>query len=135
MNPFERIEEMKEILKSEVINNGIKGSDTITQAEHYKRMLGMLSILEEELEQAEYNYQVESINREVKTFDEQAVLYSQLNEDVVIFQPVQTNEEYTMVDLQSLADVLRKLHDSGQIKENIILLPPDINVFRAVLAK
>ena len=135
MNPFERIEEMKQILKAEVKNNGIKGSDVITQAEHYKRMLGMLSILQEELKQAQYHYQIESIKNEIKTFDELTVLHYQLNEDVVIFQPVATTNEISAIDMQSLADVLTQLRNNGQIKENIIVLPPDINIFRAVLSQ
>lgn len=135
MNPFERIEEMRQTLKAEVINNGIKGSDCITQAEHYKRMLGMLNILEEEMKDAEYHYQVESVNHTIKTFEELTVLQRQLNEDVIIFQPVVAQDEFSAVDMQSLAEVLTRLRDSGQIEENIILLPPNINVFKAVLAK
>lgn len=135
MNPFERIKEMKEILKAEVQNNGIKGSDVITQAEHYKRMLGMLTILEEEMKDAEYNYEIESIDHEVRTFGELIVMQRQLNDKVLIFQPVVTEEELTAVDMQSLADVLRQLKDSGEIKENMILMPPDINIFRARLAQ
>ena len=134
MNPFERIEEMRQALKSEVISKEIKLSDCISQAHHYRRMMNMLNILEEELKNAEYNYQIKSIGNEVKTFGELAVLQSQLNEEVIIFQPVAT-EEITMIDMQSLADVLKKLRDDGQIKENIILLPPNINVFRAVLSQ
>lgn len=134
MNPFERIEEMRQTLKSEVISKEIKGSDYISQAHHYQRMMNMLNILEEELKNAEYNYQIKSIDNKVKTFEELAVLQSQLNEDVIIFQPVAT-EEFTMIDMESLADVLKKLRDDGQIKENIILLPPNINVFRAVLSQ
>lgn len=135
MNPFERIEEMRQTLKAEVKNNGIKGSDYITQAEHYKRMLGMLNILEEEMKDAEYHYQVESVNHTIKTFEELTVLQRQLNEDVIIFQPVVAQDEFSAVDMQSLAEVLTRLRDSGQIEENIILLPPNINVFKAVLAK
>ena len=135
MNPFERIEEMRQTLKAEVKNNGIKGSDYITQAEHYKRMLGMLNILEEEMKDAEYHYQVESVNHTIKTFEELTVLQRQLNENVIIFQPVVAQDEFSAVDMQSLAEVLTRLRDSGQIEENIILLPPNINVFKAVLAK
>jgi hypothetical protein len=135
MNPFERIEEMRQTLKAEVINNGIKGSDCITQAEHYKRMIGMLNILEEEMKDAEYHYQVESVDNTIRTFEELTVLQKELNDDVIIFQPVVAADEFTAADMQSLADVLTHLRDTGQIKENMILLPPNINVFRAVLAE
>lgn len=134
MNPFERIEEMREVLRTEVKSKNIKGSDYITQAEHYKRMMGMLNILEEEMKEAEYNYQVEALDHTVTTFEELTVLQKQLNEDVIIFQPVGDMNEISAIDMQSLADVLTKLRDSGQIKENIIVLPPNINTFRAKLA-
>ena len=123
MNPFEYINDMKQMLKTEVKEKGIQPNDTITQKEHYTRMLNMLNILEEELKSAEYNYQIESINGEITTFNELAVSKSQLNEDVIIFQPSAVTEDFSMVDMQSLADVLTKLRDDGQIKENIILLP------------
>jgi len=133
MNPFERIEEMKSVLKAEFKNNGINPDEVITQKEHYKRMYGMLSILAEELKNAEYNYEIESLNQEIRTFGELAVTERQLNDEVLIFQPIAT-EDFSANDMQSLADVLRHLRDSGQIKENMIIIPPDINIFRAKLA-
>ena len=69
----------------------------------------------------------------VKTFDEYIVLQRQLNEDIIIFQP--TTSDISSIDMCSLADILTKLRDSGQVKENIVLLPPDINVFRAKLSR
>lgn len=135
MNPFERIKEMKEILKAEIKNNGIKSNDTITQMEHYKRMVNMLNVLEKEMEDAEYHYQVESIDRTVTTFDDFTVFHQQLNDDVLIFQPMTLSEDdLSIIDMQSLADTLRHLHESGQIKENILLLPPNINILKAKLA-
>lgn len=136
MNPFERIEEMRQALKAEIKNNNIKSDDYIKQIEHYKRMVGMLNILEEEMKDAEYNYQIESIDSKVKVFDELTVLQQELNDNVIIFQPVAINDvELSAIDMQSLADILTKLRDSGEIKENILLLPPNINVFKAKLAK
>lgn len=135
MNPFERIEEMKGILKSEIINNNIKGDDVITQKEHYSKMVNMLNVLKEEMKDAEYNYQIESVNHTIQTFEELSVFQMQLNEDVIIFQPIASYDEFTTIDMQSLADVLKHLRDSGQIKENIILLPPNISVFRAKLSQ
>lgn len=132
MSPFERIEEMKGILKAEIKNNGIKPDDVITQKEHYERMYSMLSILSEELKDAEYNYEIESIDQKIHTFEELAVTRRQLNDSILIFQPVAT-EDFAAKDMQSLADVLRHLKDSGEIKEDMILIPPDINVFRAKL--
>lgn len=139
MNPFEHINELKQFIMTEVKNAGINknylGKD-ISEAEHYKQMLNMLNILENDMAEAEYNYQVESINHEVKVFNELTVLQKELNEDVIIFQPIAVGEtELSAIDMQSLADVLTKLRDSGEIKENILLLPPNINVFKAKLAK
>lgn len=133
MNPFEKIEEMKQILATEIKSNNIKGSDTITQAEHYKRMVNMLNILKEELKTAEYNYQAEKINGNIKTFDEFAVVEKQLNDKILIFQPV-AGDEFRAADMKSLADVLKQLKEDGQIEENIMLLPPDVEVLRAILA-
>ena len=139
MNPFERIDELGRAIMAEVknagINNNYQGS-TITQAEHYKEMLNMLALLKKEMAEAEYNYQVESVNHEVKIFEELTVLQKELNDDVIIFQPIAIGEEeLSAIDMQSLADVLKTLRDSGEIKENILLLPPNINVFRAKLEK
>lgn len=136
MNPFEYIKEMKDAIIAEMKNKDlVENEGLFTAAEHYNRMLNMLSILEEEMKGAEYNYEVESINHSIKTFDEFTVLQKQLSDDVIIFQPVASNnDEITCVDMQSLADILRQVHDNGQIKENIILLPPNVNTFRAKLA-
>jgi hypothetical protein len=134
MNPFEYIDEMKEVLKQEVKTKNIKGGDYITQAEHYKRMFGMLDILKEELAQAEYNYQIKTVNGKVKTFEEHVVLEKKLNDEVLVFQPVGTDEEIRTIDMQSLADCLRTLQEKDLIKETMILVPPNVNIFRAVLA-
>lgn len=133
MNPFDKIDEMKQILASEIKTNNIKKTDTITQEEHYKRMLNMLNILKEELKTAEYNYQAEKIQGAIKTFDEFTVTEKQLNDSVIIFQPIAT-DEFRAADMESLANVLTKLKEDGQITENIMILPPDIEVLRAVLA-
>lgn len=119
---------------SEAKNALSKENQTITVKEHYDYIYKMLLLLERDLKDAEYNYQVESLNHKVKTFEELTVLEKELNDDVIIFQPVVGEDEITALDMNSLADVLKKLRDDGQIKENILLLPPNINVFRAVLA-
>lgn len=119
---------------SEAKNALSKESQTITVKEHYDYIYKMLLLLERDLKDAEYNYQVESLNHKVKTFEELTVLEKELNDDVIIFQPVIGEEDITALDMNSLADVLKRLRDDGQIKENILLLPPNINVFRAVLA-
>lgn len=137
MNPFERINEMKQAIEAEVKSKGLEEMQGLfTAKEHYGRMFNMLSILEKDLKDAEYHYEVESVNYKIKTFEEMTVLQKDLNEDVIIFQPIAIGEEeLSAIDMQSLSDVLVQLRDAGQIKENMILLPPNINVFRAKLAE
>ena len=134
MNPFERINEMKEILKTEITSNNINKNDFIALDVHYKKMMNMLNILEKDLKNAEYNYEVESINHEVTTFEEHVVLERKLNDNVVIFQPVNTGDTLAMADIESLIKILTELRNNNIIKEDIIVLPPDVNVFRAKLA-
>lgn len=133
MNPFERIKEMKDVIKTEIANNN---QESFTAKEHYNRMINMLNIIEVELENAEYNYEVESAHGKITTFSEFIVTQKNLNENVIIFQPIAVDDaELSNIDMQSLADILKTLRDNGEIKENILLLPPNINVFRAVLAQ
>ena len=135
MNAYEYIQELKQV----IVNNAKDPSNQdkqMTYKEHCLSLYSTLSVLEKELEMAEYNYQVETVDGEVMTFDEAAFMKKQLNDEVVIFQPVGlTEEEITAVDMESMADILRKLHDSNIIKENIVLLPPNVRIFRAKLAK
>ena len=135
MNAYEYIQELKQV----IVNNAKDPSNQDKQMTYKEHCLGLystLSVLEKELEMAEYNYQVETVDGEVMTFDEAAFMKKQLNDEVVIFQPVGlTEEEITAVDMESMADILRKLHDSNIIKENIVLLPPNVRIFRAKLAK
>ena len=135
MNAYEYIQELKQV----IVNNAKDPSNQDKQMTYKEHCLGLystLSVLEKELGMAEYNYQIETVDGEVMTFDEATFMKKQLNDEVVIFQPVGlTEEEITAVDMESMADILRKLHDSNIIKENIILLPPNVRIFRAKLAK
>lgn len=133
MNPFEYINEMRATLEEKkAVATGT--SARLSAEQHYQEMINMLDILSIEMQQAEYNYQIKTVDQKIKTFDEHVVIQKQLTEDVLIFQPVGSEDEIRTIDMQSLADVLRRLHDSDIIKENMILLPPNVNVFRAVLA-
>lgn len=137
MNPFEQIEELRQTLKIEAVNKGIENEEKVFSIkEHYGHMINMLNVLEKELENAEYNYQVECVNQTIKTFGELTVFQKDLNDDVIIFQPIALGEdELASIDMQSLADVLLQLKNTDQIKENMLILPPNINVFRAKLAR
>lgn len=135
MNPFYYIEELKETIKNQLASVA-KTPTRISAEQHYQEMLNMLDLLSTEMQEAEYNYEVESVKHQVKIFDELTVLQKELTDDVLIFQPIAIGEsELSAIDMQSLAEVLTKLRDDGMIKENILLLPPNINVFRAKLAK
>lgn len=135
MNAFEYIQELKQV----VVNNAKDPSNQNKQLSYKEYCSGLyntLCVLEKELEMAEYNYEIESVNGEVTTFDEMSFLQKNLNDKVIIFQPVAlTEEELTAIDMQSMADVLKKLHDNDIIKENMVIIPPNINIFRAKLAK
>lgn len=139
MNPFERINELKQVIFGEIKSAGINknfAGKSMTEAEHYKRMLNMLNILETEMGEAEYHYEVEALDHSVMTFEEHTVFQKELNNNVIIFQPINVGEdEISMLDMESLSNILVKLRDSGEIEENIIILPPNVNVFRAKLAR
>lgn len=138
MNPFEHIKELRSLLKTEVKEKNINKFNTeptITEAEHYSRMLNLLAIIEKDLESAEYNYKIElNGHSKVHTFKEMSFLQSNLNDDVILFQPI-SEDVLSNTDMKSLADILSKLRDTEQIKQNMIILPPGINVFKAVLVK
>ena len=99
--------------------------------------MNMLNVLEQEMEHAEYNYQVTGVNyKDILTFGELTVMQKELSEEVLIFQPIAVGEaELSAVDMQSLADVLTKLRNNGTISQNMLLLPPNINIFKAVLKR
>ena len=134
MNPFEYIKELKQVVTTNATNPDNKGK-TISYEEHCAGLMNMLNVLESEMEQAEYNYQVTGINyQEITTFGELTVMQKELSNEVLIFQPIAVGEaELSAVDMQSLADVLKKLRDNGTITQNMLLLPPNINIFKAVL--
>ena len=134
MNPFEYIKELKQVVTTNATNPDNKDK-TISYEEHCSGLMNMLNVLESEMEQAEYNYQVTGVNyQEVITFGELTVMQKELSNEVLIFQPIAVGEaELSAVDMQSLADVLKKLRDNGTITQNMLLLPPNINIFKAVL--
>lgn len=134
MNPFEKINQMKDILKEE--SKSVNASDTISYFEHYQKMLNMLTILSEELKNAEYNYVIEDMDTDnVQTFNEMKFNISKLTESLLIMQPAsQDLEQLGAIDVSSLLNVLKSLKESDKIKEDIIFIPPFINVLKAKLA-
>lgn len=136
MNPFEYIKELKQVVTANATNPENKDK-TISYQEHCNGLMNMLNVLESEMEHAEYNYQVIGINySDIHTFGELTVMQKELSDEVLIFQPIAVGEaELSAVDMKSLADVLTQLRDNGTINQNILLLPPNINIFKAVLKR
>lgn len=134
MNAFEYINELKQVVMKNAADPDNQGK-TMTYQEHCEGLLNTLNVLEMEMEHAEYNYVVQSVEQKVTTFDELVVLQKDLTDDVIIFQPIAIGEaELSAIDMKSLADILTQLRDQGVIEQNMILLPPNINVFKAKLA-
>lgn len=138
MNAFEYISELKQNIESK--KNSINGTDitnqSISMEKHLEEMLNLLNVIETELEMAEYNYEVESVDQSIETFEDYTLIKAQLSNDVLIFQPLPLDDErLSAIDLDSIANILQKLRDANIIKEDMILLPPDIKVFRAKLKK
>ncbi len=130
MNAFEYIDEIRNVIESST-----DGGDVISKQEAYQMVLNVLDMLTTELKDVEYNYAVETVGGEVITFDNFTVLHKRLNDSVIIIQPIPMGEEMVQADYDSLRDVLEAAHQAGQIKENIVILPPGISVFKAKLAK
>ena len=130
MNAFEYIDEIRKVIESST-----DGGDVISKQEAYQMVLNVLDMLTTELKDVEYNYAVETVDGEVITFDNFTVLHKRLNDNVIIIQPIPMGEEMVQADYDSLRDVLEAAHQAGQIKENIVILPPGISVFKAKLAK
>lgn len=132
MNPFEYINDMRKHFETEKTKNTL--SKHITMEEHYDSFLQFLDVLELAMQDAEYNYEVQAIDQKIHTFKEMHVLQKHLSDDVLIFQPIAIGEaELSAIDVQSMADVLKQMRDNGTIKEDILIIPPNVNVFRAKL--
>ena len=133
MNAFDYIQELKDTINNKRQNDT---NTNISIEQHYNEILNILDILKIELEQVEYNYELETIDCNIRTFDEYTVTEKQLNENVILFQPLTIDEfDLSEIDLQSLTSILQKLKDKDLIKEDIIIIPPNINIFRAKLVK
>ena len=134
-NPFDKINEMRNILYQEAA--GVKPDDTITYREHFQKMLNMLSILLKELENAEYNYVIEDEERGTyHTFKELTLKAINLNDDIIVVRPVAIDSlAFDMIDMESLYNVLAEMKNSGKIKEDIIVIPPAVNMLKARLAR
>lgn len=134
MTPFERIEEMKNIINNQRDTCDLQQNMTLEK--HFDAMSNFLDVLEKSLETAEYCYDIQPVEQDMHTLKDYHIMEKQLNDNVIIVQPIAIGEaELQAIDIESLADVLKTLKENGKIEEDILLLPPNVNVFRAVLAK
>lgn len=135
MNPFDKINEMKDVLFQEA--QTVKATDTLTYREHYQKMLNMLTIIAESLKSAEYNYVIENLDEEESyhTFEEYTIKSQHLTDDLILIQPVALDTDaLNSIDMSSLCDVLAQLKNADRIKEDIVVMPPYVNVLKAKLA-
>lgn len=134
-NPFDKINEMRDILAQEAAS--VNPEDTITYHEHFKRMLNMLTILLKDLEDAGYNYVIEDEKEgRYHTFNELTLKSMNLTDDLIVVRPIAVDTmAFDQIDMESLFNVLCKMKNSGKIKEEIIVLPPNVEILRAKLEK
>lgn len=134
MNPFEYISDMRNHYENKKSEGNL--SQKITLEDHYDTILQFLDVLETAMADAEYNYEVQAIDQTIHTLKEMHVLQKHLTDDVLIFQPIAIGEaELSAIDIQSMAEILKQMRDSGKIKEDILIVPPNVNVFRAKLVQ
>lgn len=134
MNTFEYLDEMKKIIMEQKEKAVKEGNKPMTAEEHFDQMYNMLYIIEKEMANAEYVYEAKGVlHEDYITFGEHTVLQKRLTDSLLIFQPMVSDIE--ALDMEGIAGVLSDLHEAGRIPEDIILLPPDINILRARLRK
>lgn len=135
MDPFESLK----ILRQAFIDNTAMHNeeDTMTYKEYKDTVLHMLDVLEHDLGDASYSYVMENINAdEIFDIDGYTVTQKQLADGLVVIQPALSDPgDMVMINMESLCDTIVAMKESGRIKEDIIIAPPFVNMFRAKLAK
>lgn len=132
MNPFEYINEMREYLKTEQATTTDK---EVPIDVHYNKIHNILDMLEKEITKANFTYTVTNIKGITEDVNGMNLNLMKLTEDVLLFQPVAIGEaELAAIDIQSLASTLKVLRDNGTIDKDMLILPPNVNVFTATLA-
>ena len=128
MNLYTRLEE----LRQSIAYNRDNPSQAInSQQDLYNTMDKFLDLIEMDIKDVEYNFVIENVDGGVRVFDGAALTETQLNEDICLFQIL--DEEN--VDIESLSDILKQLVDANKIQGNVLLIPPNISVFKAKIAK
>lgn len=141
MNPFDRIREYRAALLLQIKDTLVRPSDTLTYEEHYKTLLTFLKLLEGDLQTAEYNYVIERIDNDpsskigYSSYDKMTLQASAIGDNLLLFQPIFTeNDTIYPPDMDSLIEALGALKKNGRIKEDMLIVPPGVNVLRARLA-
>lgn len=140
MNPFDRIREYRKALLQQIKNTLVKPSDTLTYEQHYTTMMNFLKLLETDLKNTRYEYVVESIGKgpnraAFNEFNGMTLQAETIGENLILFQPLFADgHDIGGADIDSLADALQALKEAGRIEEDILIIPPGVNVLRARLA-
>lgn len=132
MNPYERINELRDYLE-DIFQKEVEESDSSTVKRLYSLVETGLSLLEKDLSDVEYHFQVKSLKDKIQVFDNQAFSIAELNEDILIFQPMDT--DISAIDLESMSETLSTLVEAGAVNGNILLIPPNVGVLKAKIAK
>lgn len=136
MNPFERIEEERKVLNKSLESIEDKQGTFISIEEHQKTMLNFLDLLENDLDTAEYQYEVEAVDSKIETLGDMTVTLRNLEDGFYIFQPVDITGEnnFTAIDMKSLIDTIATMREQDKIKKDVLFLAPNIKMLRAKLA-
>lgn len=139
MNPFDRIREYRAALLLQIKDTLVQPSDTLTYKEHYKTLLTFLKLLEEDLKNSEYEYVLKQYGGNNETgycqYDGMTIQSGMLSDNLLLFQPLFVDHTYSYSpDMESLIDALTALKEAGRFKEDVIVIPPGINIIRAKLA-
>ncbi len=132
MNPYQKVESLRSSIKKAI--RVTKDEDLITKKDMYEMMLTFLDLVEVELKNATYNFNVELLDGEEFTFKNMDFDRKKLSDDLFIFQP-KINNNLDSLDIESLAEELSRLIEKRMINENVLLVHPDVNVLRAKLTE
>ena len=91
----------------------------------------MLNILKKEINNVEYAYHVDYLDGKTMLFDDIPVYQQDLNSELIAFSPVSLKDA-EVIDMSSLSEIVTNAIKNGIIDKNVILLPPNINILKAV---
>ena len=134
MTIYYYIQELENYIKKDMEEKGINENDDgpfISYKEHSKIMINMLNILKKEINNVEYAYHVDYLDGKTMLFDDIPVYQQDLNSELIAFSPVSLKDA-EVIDMSSLSEIVTNAIKNGIIDKNVILLPPNINILKAV---